>query len=229
MKNASDVFEIPHVPGLTDIDTGNPHVPPMLVINATLPADEPSLFGPSTTDGPSYIIVMYFVLAKHTLEQLKDLEHASPAVRLLVEWCRRSETDDTFRGRFKCMGVVEDIEKTKIPSFIQGYNGKPALVQKSGKYRRYGNYAEAWVNIHGWSFACKKGLAALRPKFPDFILNTGFTIEARDDEELPEVLLAGVRVIHLDPTQAKAIPTTTVMGQQNLPYQPQLRERADTY
>jgi hypothetical protein len=34
-------------------------------------------------------------------------------------------------------------------------------------------------------FPAKKGLHTLAPKFPDFVVNVGFTIEGRSDEELP--------------------------------------------
>lgn len=37
-------------------------------------------------------------------------------------------------------------------------------------------------------FPARKGLHALAPRFPDFVLNIGFTIEGRSDDELPGVL-----------------------------------------
>ena len=111
LKNVSDKFSIPSIPGITDISTGHSHIPPMLIINTWLPGVEPSMFA-KNTDGETYSTVMVFVLSKDTLEQLKDIDKASPGVKLLSEWCRRSETDPDFRGRFKCMGIVEDIEST---------------------------------------------------------------------------------------------------------------------
>ena len=44
----------------------------------------------------------------------------------------------------------------------------------------------------------KKGLFSLQPKFPSMALNVGFTIEGREDDELPEVLLGGIRVNKID-------------------------------
>ena len=60
----------------------------------------------------TYSIPMVFVLSKDTLEQLKDLENASTGVKLLSEWCKRAEGEADFRGRFKCMGMIENIEST---------------------------------------------------------------------------------------------------------------------
>ena len=77
------------------------------------------------------------------------------------------------------------IVETSVPKFIQGYNGKPALVTKSGTFTRHENYIEFSINVNMWGLIAKKGLFALVPTFPDFIFNVGFTIEARKDEEMP--------------------------------------------
>ena len=136
------------------------------------------------------------------MEQLRDITAASPGVKLLSEWCTKAETDPEFRGRFKCLGMIEDIESTNLPKLIQGYNGKPALVTKSGTFTRQNNYIEFTINVNMWAYLAKKGLFTLIPTFPDFIVNVGFTIEARCDEEMPEVLLGGCRLTNLDPEQA---------------------------
>lgn len=111
LKQTSDKFKVPHIPGVTDISTGHKHIPPMLVINTWLPGEEPSMFA-KNTDCETYSIPMVFVLTKDTLAQLKDIDNASPGVKLWSEWCRRAEKDAEFRGRFKCMGMIEDIESS---------------------------------------------------------------------------------------------------------------------
>jgi len=98
LKNTSDRFRIPSIKGVTDISTGHAHIPPMLIINTWLPGEEPSMFA-KNTDGETYSIPMIFVLSKDTLEELKDINTASPGVKLLSEWCRRAESEDDFRGR----------------------------------------------------------------------------------------------------------------------------------
>ncbi len=109
LKNTADKFRIPSIPGITDISTGHAHIPPMLIINTWLPGEEPSMFQKSF-DGEAYSIPMVFVLSKDTLEQLKNIDTASPGVKLWSEWCRRAENEPDFRGRFKCMGMIENIE-----------------------------------------------------------------------------------------------------------------------
>jgi len=75
-------------------------------------------------------------------------------------------------------------------------------VTKSGSFTRHTNYIEFSININKWAYLARKGLYTLTPSFPDFILNLGFTIEARKDEEMPEVLLCGCRILNLDPEKA---------------------------
>ena len=174
LKRTEEGFEIPNIPGVTDIDTGCPDVPPMLIVTVNVPTEEPAMFG-GEADGPSCIITMYFTIAKHTLEELKNLDTASQGTKLFVEYCRKAGSDEKFRGRFKALAVVEDMETLGFPSFITSYNGKPALVTKSGKFTRHENYAEMTVNVHQWAYLAKKGLFMLRDEFPRFNVNIGFT------------------------------------------------------
>ena len=205
LKSTEEGFEIPNIPGVTDIDTGCPDVPPMLVVTVNIPTEEPAMFG-GEADGPSCIIIMYFTIAKHTLEELKNLDTASTGTKLFVEYCRKAGSDEKFRGRFKALAVVEEMESLGFPSFITSYNGKPALVTKSGKFTRHENYAEMTVNVHMWAYLAKKGLYMLRDEFPRFNVNIGFTIEGRKDEELPEVLLGGCRVMEFDLNKVASAP-----------------------
>lgn len=201
LNQSSDGFTPPSIPGITDLpSTGHKYVPPMLVFNTWLPDEEPSVFQ-KKLDGPSFVCVMYYVITQDTLDQLKDLSKASPAVQLFAEWCEKAEHDYEFRSRLKFMGAVEDIEKTGIPSFISVKNGKPVLIKQSGRFTRYPNYIEMSVNVWCWSFIAKKALITLMPKFPNLVVNVGITIEGRKDEELPETLLGGCRLMRLDPNK----------------------------
>jgi len=204
LHNVEDIFEVPDIPGVTDIETGHDAVPPMFVVMTNLPRDEPKMMG-NTSDGATIVSVFYYVISEATLEALKDLQNAPPAVKLFVQWCKKSETDAEFRGRFKAMAILDEIKKLGLPSFISGYNGKPVLINKSGRMKRHKNYIEMSVNVFLFHYVAKKSLNSLKPKFPTFVLNIGFTIEGRSDEELPEVLLGGCRLVNIDPLKAKKV------------------------
>ena len=110
MSSVEDRFKVPDIPGVTDIETGHDAVPPMLVVTTNLPSEEPPMIG-AKNDGKCFVSVFYFIISEATLEELKDLNSASPAVKLFVEWCMRAETDAEFRGRFKAMAILDDIKK----------------------------------------------------------------------------------------------------------------------
>lgn len=201
IKESRDIFEVPVIPGITDKPTGHAHIPPMIIINCGMPSTEPSLFS-STDDGPSFVTVFYFVISEDTLRQLKDISTASPAVKLLGEWCRRAENEPSFRGRFKAMCILDEIEKLGLPNPIPAYNGKPVLINKSGAFFRRENYIEHSINVHLFAYLAKKALYSIQPKFPNMRLNVGFVIEGRDDDELPECMLGVGKCLYMDPAKA---------------------------
>ena len=111
LQNSKDAFKPPVIPGLTDIpSTGHPHIPPMFVVNAWLPSEEPSLLR-KTQDGMTYVCVIHYAITQKTLDQLKDFQNASPAVKLFAQWCEKAENDFDLRSRLKFMGAVVDIEQ----------------------------------------------------------------------------------------------------------------------
>jgi len=204
VDNVTKFFTPPHIPGVTDVKTAHPKVPPMLVVLVNIPSEEPSMFNSPTT-GPSFVTILYLTISDKTRKELEDLENASPAVKLLAKWCDEAEHDETCRGRFKVMAYLDDIEELGLPGFIAGYNGKPALITKSGTFTRCENYIHFSVNVHMFAFIARKCLFSLQPKFPSFILNIGMTIEGRSEEEMPECLLGGVRAINLDLDKVKRV------------------------
>lgn len=59
---------------------------------------------------------------------------------------------------------------------------------KTGNVVRGPNYIEMDINVHSFAMMAKKGINTLMPFFKDMYINIGFTIEGRDDSELPECL-----------------------------------------
>jgi hypothetical protein len=120
------------------------------------------------------------------------------------------------------MCVVDDIESLGFPSFINGHNGKPVLISRSGTLsRKLGqetattaeggttasrdadqhpetDRAELHINVFQFNIIARKALYSMRPKFSSMGLNVAFTIEGRDDHELPEVVLGCAKLSGLD-------------------------------
>jgi len=119
-------------------------------------------------------------------------------------------------GRFKAMCLIDNIEKQGFPGFISKFNGKPILINKSGSVVKYfegeggtlveGNGGDGkrckainmLINVHVFAYIARKGLFSLLPSFKKMCLNLAFTIEGRNDEELPEVVLGCAKLDGMD-------------------------------
>jgi hypothetical protein len=79
--HATQRFHLPEE--YSSIDTHHKYVPPIMVVQIQIPADEPPLLT-TKEDGPGWAIMMYFKISEQTLAELKDIDNASPAVKLWV-------------------------------------------------------------------------------------------------------------------------------------------------
>mmetsp|Transcript_46978 Transcript_46978/g.80882 ORF Transcript_46978/g.80882 Transcript_46978/m.80882 type:complete len:196 (+) Transcript_46978:187-774(+) len=183
------------------VEFSHSHIPQFIVVNVQLPSTAPSMMS-SETDGPGYQVVHYFEIAPETVEELKHPDTASEGTRLLEEYCMKAEHDDKFRGRFKVIGILRNPKDLNLPSFITNYNGKPVLINKSGRLFRGPNYLEMDVNVHNFSYLAKKGLFYMQSKFIQAYLNVGFVIEGRGNDQQPEKMIGCAQFNCPDMTKA---------------------------
>jgi hypothetical protein len=61
---------------------------------------------------------------------------------------RRAPSEPEFRGRFKVIGIVKNLEALDLPGFISTYNGKPVLITRSGTLHVGDGYAEMDIRVH---------------------------------------------------------------------------------
>ena len=181
-------------------ESGSPDVPPLFIVSVGCPCEEPSVWK-TEKDGETYNCVFYFALRPETTAALAALTAgeaaggggaaaaaaACPAaVRLLREYCRQAPRDEKFRGRVKAIAHIVNFDELGLPSWLKGYNAKPVLIQKSGAVHVGPDFIEMDVDIRGWSILSKQGLFTLFPHFKDILVEIGFVIEGRDDDEMPE-------------------------------------------
>jgi hypothetical protein len=184
----------------TSFETNHPDVPPVFVVNGQVP--EVSLgssvgsFFVDKSDGPGWNYVMYFRVADHVAEQLKEPENASPAVKLLVRYCQNAHIDEAYAdsssewyGRFKIVPIVENLEDLNLPAFINGYNAKPALIAKCGKFfKEEGNSFMGFdANVHAFGGLARSALGVI--DVGKMVMEWGVCFESREEEEMPEALL----------------------------------------
>lgn len=175
------------------IETGHSEVPSLFIVNCQFPREPQPMSPNDTLAGCS--VVFYFAIKQETVDALNSPE-PSEAVKLFAEWARLAPDDPTFRGRFKAIGFIEDIQKFGIPMVARSYNGKPVLIKKTGTVHRGpdNKFIEMDINIHKFTYMCRSALIGMKDSFSRMQIRAGFTIEGREDSELPETLLGGALI-----------------------------------
>eukprot|EP00484_Ammonia_sp_Unknown_P029846 CAMPEP_0197048520 /NCGR_PEP_ID=MMETSP1384-20130603/23856_1 /TAXON_ID=29189 /ORGANISM="Ammonia sp." /LENGTH=382 /DNA_ID=CAMNT_0042480665 /DNA_START=33 /DNA_END=1181 /DNA_ORIENTATION=- len=196
-------------------------LPPLLIINVMIPNYNPEMSqssrslskkGKVKNDGPGYSGIIYAHLSEHvhhkmarygTQSKSSKPVAISPAVKLLSHFIRSDEQKvDRVRERFKCMARVMNGKHAKFGfvanKLIKKYNAKPFLAKTSTKfYYEKNRYFAVDIDIHSWSYAAKKGLYLVKDNANKTIYDVAFTIEGRQNHELPEQVLCAGRVSKL--------------------------------
>lgn len=195
----------------TKIETNHPDVPPVLVVNGQLPevsvgSTVGSLFV-DKSDGPGWNYVIYYRLSEHAAAQLKDPTSASPAMKYLLNYLQKAHLDDSFTessseffGRFKIVPIVDNIDTLNLPGFINSYNAKPALIAKCGKVFKGEKHWGFDANTHAFGAAARSAIGII--DLSAMVMQWGQCLEARDDDEMPEVLLGCLYIVKNAPELA---------------------------
>ncbi len=201
--------------------------PDTFVISVAVPTEEPS-FTRATDDGYGFTLTIYYKMKKETRDILKKItapgyNHAvdssenhldiqkrvTNGVRLWEEWCQRAQTDADWQARFKFIPNVLNPNEVGLPSWIAKYCGKPVLIKRKGVTGFLSthpdiNAFEFDISLHPFPYLAKKAMAYLKSSvFKKAIASFAFVIEARSDDELPEILIGdAVKVYYPNPDLA---------------------------
>mmetsp|Transcript_22228 Transcript_22228/g.56773 ORF Transcript_22228/g.56773 Transcript_22228/m.56773 type:complete len:349 (+) Transcript_22228:79-1125(+) len=200
LSHVSEHLTLPPPPdGAVTNESG---VPRRLVINLVVPIEPPPLLR-SNTDGACYQIVCVFAAASDVLKAWQD--EASPAAKLFARFVQNApegllpETGDLdIKERIKIIPWIENAKEVGLPGWLEGYNGKPALLTKSGSIHRGDDYLEITMNLFRFGFLTRKGMHHLTPTLGIFQLHCALTIEGREDDELDERAILACNVQGVD-------------------------------
>lgn len=177
-------------------------LPRRFVVNAIIPTDGPPLMG-GGVDGSCYQVVVTFVATAEALAAWKA--EATPAQKLFERFIVHAPEgvtppsgDIDVKERLKLLPKIDNIDSLGLPRWITSYNGKPALSTKSGSIYRGDDYIEVCMNTFRFMFLTKTGIHYLINRSREFDLHAAFTLEGRDDDELPERTLLAARIRGLD-------------------------------
>eukprot|EP00930_Biecheleria_cincta_P082813 TRINITY_DN72463_c0_g1_i1.p1 TRINITY_DN72463_c0_g1~~TRINITY_DN72463_c0_g1_i1.p1 ORF type:complete len:377 (+),score=53.97 TRINITY_DN72463_c0_g1_i1:96-1226(+) len=163
-------------------------VPRVLVVNSLLPIHSPVGWSKKP---PACSMVAFFRLSKTAREALKSGQH----IPQLGLWQRlvRSGVSTRDGTSFKAIGQLPAASLSQLPSFLQGYNGKPALITYTCKLIRHKSLQDVLeidIDVSQWSFMVRQSLYSYQDVLAEHAFHLGFLVEGRTETELPEQMLA---------------------------------------
>mmetsp|Transcript_60803 Transcript_60803/g.133051 ORF Transcript_60803/g.133051 Transcript_60803/m.133051 type:complete len:420 (-) Transcript_60803:198-1457(-) len=192
-------------------------VPRALVVNCQLPFQEgPKLFGQHPPEDAGVSVIIHFVATPDLLKLATGQGEASddrlPAVRILQDLMDRKTLDlpngekpgNSSVGVMKAIGQVEDLAQVDLPRYLRSsverYNGKPILLSGCCKMfpSENGEFAEVDFDVRTFSWPTKSALCKLRDRMRSVTAHMAFVLQGTADEDLPEVVLADVRLHNVD-------------------------------
>lgn len=127
-------------------------------------------------------------------EELKNLESASPAVKLFAEYCKHAPSDSLWRSRLKVVPHCLNLRDVSIPAMVKAANATPVLLQKSVSLFRGFNSLEIDIHAHKFNYVAKKSIHSIASKAANMCMEVGFMVEGREVGELPETLFACIGI-----------------------------------
>lgn len=190
--------ELPDTPS----DAWDAGVPPLMIVHLQVPVYAPSLF--ATGEGPGYSIVLYMCLREGTAEKAKTEPGRKRALDLLQAFS--SQDTSKQRDRLKVVPRMINIEQCHSDGLLSNtekkllvaYREKPVLTRPQHRFYAGENYLEVCLDVHKYAYLARKGLHSFRPRIKHLVFDLGLVLQGNQKEELPEVMLGGVRLRGLD-------------------------------
>ena len=109
------------------------------------------------------------------------------------------------------MAQASNIKELSVPDMVRKYNGKPVLVTGSSDYIPPGEnpfwprLMEIDFDVRKWSYMVKSMMGTMMKIIKQCKSETGFLIEGKNDDELPECIVACVGTDFMDPPNAPLV------------------------
>lgn len=193
-------------------------LPEILLVHFQLPFEAGPLYGPHPGDDHGCSVIITCALRPNF--------SADPASRLFTTYLQKHHPireSASASGCLKVVGILENLESLEIPALlrpiVRRFNGKPVLVEKESKRyasngtahsensaRQQVSVLELAIDVRSFNPLARSLLARLKKAvLPKAIVQLGILIQGVSDDELPEGLLAAVRLEALDLLRARGV------------------------
>ncbi|BBN05065.1 hypothetical protein MPTK1_3g09980 [Marchantia polymorpha subsp. ruderalis] len=188
-----------------DVALGADTLPGVFIVNVQLPLYPPAIFmGDGNGDGLS--LVLYFKLSEESVKQaptfVKDMLRKFVTDEVEKVKAFVGESHHPFRDRLKVVARLVNPEEIHFSGaekkLLVNYNEKPVLSRPQHFFYRGANYLEVDLDVHRFSYIARKGFDTFRERLKHCVLDIGLTLQATKQDELPEQVLAAVRLHKLD-------------------------------
>jgi hypothetical protein len=184
-------------------------VSPLLVVNWQAPMYQPKLFN-KAGDGEGLNVVAIFSLrdgfmAEEEIEQGRLYPHTFD---LLKRFCgnKLEEDGSLSRERLKMIPAMPNLEEwcrsgtfgRTEQAILRKWQNKPMLVRPQYKVFAGPEYIEIDINIHDYQYATRRYFHALRHALQYGVMDMALTLEGRCFEQLPEQVIASIRLQKID-------------------------------
>merc|ERR1719464_934674 len=162
-------------------------------------------------------VIVYAHISEDTRRQLMEYRDdpkkcpMSPAINLLQQFIHSDLVNSEIRNRFKVIARLMNPKHTDFGfvanRLVSRYNAKPFLARTSSTfYHEPGRYFGADIDVHVFGYPARQGLSYVKGTIQTAVYDIGFTVEGKEDRQLPEQILACCRISKIGMDVAKAFP-----------------------
>jgi hypothetical protein len=171
------------------------HIPPVFVFQMQLPSEAPGLFG-GKEDGPGWAMCVFFKLSDAALNSYCDPKsNDPPGYAFFAEWCAKN-TQKSWKQRVKLIASALNLDEMGVSSFVSQFNSKPVLIRRTSSiFRGEGEslpYLELDIHVQKFDAMAQKSIVMMTSRANEMYMEIGILIEAREESELPELLIGCV-------------------------------------
>lgn len=200
-----DAGERPGRRAESELEAKETGVPPFFVVCCNIPDYGPPnpVWGKAKDDGDGYCLILYLRILPAAVEALREGGRSGAN---LVRAFINAQDGSELRQRFKGIARVDNLPEVElnglVKKLVSSYNATPFLIRTTSTFHRGDGYFEVDVDVHRFSYLALQGLNGLKARINEAVADLGFTIQAEDDEEMPEVILGCARLHRLQLREA---------------------------